>query len=114
MIRLGKPVQLLEWGEGTTTLNQNWQRIGAGVLRSKPKNKAGTVMLAVELNSALEKKNREDNSIKIMQQGEAMTPHSERWGEVAMGKLSSVAEERGKTVVYIEIRAAAKIGIGSS
>jgi len=45
-----------------------------------------------------------------MQQGEGMTPASQKWGEVAMGTLSKVDESGGKTVVHIALRGATKIG----
>jgi len=112
MIRIGKPVQLLEWGEGTNTTNQIWIEMGKGNLRTKPKVYAGTTVLTVEVNGAFEKKNQKDDSVKVMQQGEGMTPGSERWGEVALGKLKSVEKEGGKTLVNIEIKTAIKIGKG--
>ena len=57
MIRLGKTVQLLEWGEGTSTLNQNWQLLGEGALKAKPKRKMGATLVHVELGSKVNKKN---------------------------------------------------------
>lgn len=110
MIRLGKPVKLLEWGEGTNTLNQRWMDVGKGNLRAKPKVKAGTVLLAVELDGGLKKQNEKDDWLKVMQQGEGMTPASDKWGEVAMGRLKSVENEGGKSVAYIELKNATKIG----
>jgi hypothetical protein len=113
MIRIGKPVQLLEWGAGTSTLTQVWTVIAKGSLRASPKVKAGATEIEVEVDGSFKKNNEKDDSIKIMQQGEGMTPNSERWGEVAMGRLKTVTQEGGKTVVHIEIKTAIKIGRGS-
>ncbi len=110
MIRLGKPVKLLEWGVGTTTLNQRWIDLGKGSLRAKPKVMAGTTVLAIELDGALKKQNEKDDWIKLLQPGEGMAPVSENWGEVAMGRLKSVENEKGKNVAYIEIKTAIKVG----
>jgi len=110
MIRLGKPVKLLEWGEGTTTLTQVWTDVGGGNLRAKPKVYAGTTLLMVELDGQFTKKNTKDDWLKIIQQGEGMTPASQKWGEVAMGRLKSVENEGGKSVAYIELKNATKIG----
>jgi hypothetical protein len=110
MIRLGKPVQLLEWGAGTSTANQNWRVIAEGKLRNKAKVLAGTTIIIVELNEALKRENEKNDSIKVVQKGEVMTHHSERWGEVAMGTLQSVKNEGGKNVAYIEVKDAVKIG----
>jgi hypothetical protein len=112
MIRIGKPVKLLEWGEGTTTLNQKWTEMAKGQLRNKPKVKAGLTVLEVELDGAMKKQNEKDDWIKIVQPGEGMTPASDKWGEVAMGRLKEIKNDGGKTVAYIEIKSAAKIGKG--
>lgn len=112
MIRIGKPVKLLEWGEGTNTMTQRWIDVGEGSLRAEPKIKAGVTVIAVELKGSFEKKNEKDDSIKIVQQGEGMTPGSDKWGEVAVGRLKAVEHESGKSVVYIELKTAAKIGKG--
>lgn len=106
MIRLSKPVRLLEWGEGTNTLNQNWSEVGEGRVVAD-KTKDGLTTLTVELVRGLEKKNPGDNSIKLAQQGEGMTGRSQMWGEVAMGRLRSV--ESGGKVVVIEIPTATKV-----
>jgi hypothetical protein len=103
MIRIRKPVRLLEWGEGTNTTNQVWTAIGEGRIVRKQGN-AGLTTLTIEMSSPVEKKNRQDNSIKIAQEGEGMAANSKRWGEVAMGFLKSVD---GKTV-SIEIPTATK------
>ena len=110
MIRLGKPVQLLEWGAGTSTSNQNWRVIAEGKLRNKAKVLKGTTIIVVELGAPLKRENEGNNSIKVVQKGELMTHHSERWGEVAMGQLHSVQKEKGKNVAYIVVTDAAKIG----
>ena len=112
MIRLGKDVQLCEWGEGTNTLNQVWTPIGAGTLHAKVKRKMGVTLISVEVDGSVEKKNEKDPNLKIMQKGESMTPTSERWGEVAMGKLKAIRKEGGKSIVEVEIDSAIKIGTG--
>jgi hypothetical protein len=109
MIRIGKPVKLLEWGVGTTTLTQRWMDLAKGTLRAKPKVKAGITLLAVELDGPLQKQNEKDDWIKVVQQGEGMTPGSDKWGEVAMGRLKSVESEASKNVAYIELKNATKI-----
>jgi len=111
MIRIGKPVKLLEWGEGTTTLNQRWIDLCSGDLRTKPKVMAGTVLLAVELRGDLKKQNEKDDWIKVCQPCEGMTPTPDKWGEVALGRLKSIEQEGGKKVAYIEIKTAIKIGV---
>ncbi len=45
-----------------------------------------------------------DDFVKIMQQGEGMTPASQKWGEVAMGTLSRVDESGSKTLLHIALR----------
>jgi hypothetical protein len=70
----------------------------------------GASLIAVEINGAVEKKNSKDDSIKIMQKGEGMTPGSEQWGEVAMGRLKSMEKAGGKTIIEIEIKSAMKVG----
>jgi hypothetical protein len=109
-MRLGKPVQLFEWGIGTNTLNQIWILAGQGELRAKPKYKAGLTEVAVVVKE-FKKTNDKDDSIKIMQQGEGMTPVSDKWGEVAMAQLKSVEKTAaGETIVHLEIKMAIKIG----
>jgi len=109
MIRLGKPVRLLEWGEGTNTKNQIWETIGEGVLHNKLKRFKGLTTLIIEVNGTVTKKNEKDNHIKIAQPGEGMVPHKDNWGEVAMGTLKSIEKQNGKTVVEIEIPGAVKM-----
>ncbi len=108
MIRLNKPVKLMEWGEGTNTVNQVWTEIGQGSIRTA-KQRDGLTSLEIELKGQLEKKNRKDNSIKVVQQGEGMAARSQHWGEVAMGKLRSIESASGKTLINIDIPTAAKI-----
>jgi hypothetical protein len=111
MIRLGKPVQVLEWGVGTNTTNQNWNEIAKGRLFGKPKTKLGITTIAIEIEGSLSRKNNGANEfVKVMQQGEGMTPHSDRWGEVAMGSIAAVKNEGGKTVLEITTDAAMKVG----
>ncbi len=109
MIRLGKPVRLLEWGEGTNTKNQNWDVIGQGVLHNKVKRYAGLTTLVVEVDGNVSKKNEKDNHIKIAQPGEGMIPIKDNWGEVAMGTLKSIEKQNGKSIVKIELPGAAKL-----
>jgi len=45
-----------------------------------------------------------------MQQGEGMTPASQKWGEVAMGTLSKIDESGSKTHLHISLRGAIKVG----
>ncbi|HEY9784006.1 MAG TPA: hypothetical protein V6D17_01300 [Candidatus Obscuribacterales bacterium] len=110
MIRLGKPVQLLEWGKGTNTTNQIWTKLANGVIYGRPKVVDGLTTIAIQIEGSWKKENPDDDSIKIMQQGEGMTPRSDKWGEVAMGRLRSVSSEGGKTVVSIELKGATKFG----
>ncbi len=104
MIRFKKPVQLLEWGEGTNTKNQIWSVLGEGRFTKKTA-KDGVTTLTVETNGPIQRKNQKDNSVKLTQKGEGMTSHSEHWGEVATGHIHSI---NGNTVV-IEIPFAVKI-----
>ncbi len=115
MIRVNKPVKLLEWGEGTSTVNQNWREIGQGKILSHHRQQ-GIMELVIEVEGSFEKKNQADNSIKIAQFGEGMAPYSikwgrvkTRWGEVATGKLKAINVGVGKSQVSIVIDAATKI-----
>ncbi len=109
MIRLGKPVRLLEWGEGTNTKNQNWEPIGQGVLHNKSKHYAGLTTLVVEIDGPVAKRNQKDNHVKVCQPGEGMVPIADNWGEVAMGTLKSIENQNGKTIVKIDVDSAAKM-----
>jgi hypothetical protein len=109
MIRTNRPVRLLEWGEGTNTLNQVWTVIGEGTIR-QTRQRDGLTQLVVDMGKGFEKKNSKDDSIKIAQKGEGMAARSEHWGEVAIGKLRSVDSASGTAVVTIEIGTAAKLG----
>lgn len=109
MIRLGKPVRLLEWGEGTNTHNQTWDTIAEGVLNNKPKLTSGLTTLIVEVNGPVVIKNEKSKAIKIMQTGEGMVHAPGQWGEVAMGNLKSIAKNDGKTIVEIEVTDATKM-----
>jgi len=108
MIRLSKPVQVLEWGEGTNTTNQRWEEIAKGRLSGKPKTVAGLTSIVIEVEGSISRKNEKNEYVKVMQQGEGMTPHSNAWGEVAMGTIKSVNNESGKTLVTVEVSAAVK------
>lgn len=110
MIRIGKPVQLYEWGAGTNTLNQIWTPCGKGELLSGPKVRMGATEITVQIQGQFEKKNAKDDSIKIMQQGEGMTPTSVKWGEVAMGRIKSVSGN----IVVVEVKSAMKVGKGTN
>ncbi len=107
MIRLNKPVKLYEWGEGTNTVNQVWRELGEGKIVSST-HKDLVTTLTVELGSAFAKGNPRDNAIKLAQQGEGMTARSDKWGEVAIGRLKSVEGGSGRSIV-IEIPVATKI-----
>lgn len=110
MIRLSKPVQILQWGLGTNTTNQRWDEIGKGRLASKPKTVAGLTSIVIEVEGSFARKNDSNEFVKVMQQGEGMTPHSTSWGEVAMGTIKSVNNQGGKTLVTVETEAATKVG----
>lgn len=109
MIRLGKPVRLLEWGEGTNTKNQNWEIIGQGNLLNQYKYSAGLTTLVVEVEGSVNKKNQKDNNVKVCQPAEGMVPIPGHWGEVAMGTLKSIESQNGKTIVRINIEGAVKM-----
>lgn len=109
MIRPEKPVKILEWGEGTNTTNQVWTEMGTGTIRSS-QQRDGLTTLVVEIAGSAAKKNSQDDSLKIAQQGEGMAARSEKWGEVAYGKLRSAESASGKTLVTIDILMATKIG----
>src|SRR5215470_13722503 len=108
MIRLNRPVKLLEWGEGTNTLNQRWEEIGEGNILSS-KRKAGVTTMVVEVKGAVQKKNPKDDSVKVVQRGEGMTARSQMWGEVALGRLKSIDSAAGRSLVSLEISAATKV-----
>jgi len=117
MIRTDKPVKLLEWDLGTNTTNQRWQDIGKGVILST-KRKDGVTTMVVEIEGRLQKQNPNDNTVKVAQLEEGMAPRAKkwgeitpRWGEVAMGKISSIEEQGFKSKVNIEISAATKTGL---
>lgn len=110
MIRLGKPVQLLEWGQGISTTTQVWTVFAEGTIEGKPRCVDGVTDVIIAINGKFDKKNGGDDHVKIAQQGEGMTPASQKWGEVAMGTLSKVDEGGGKTTVTIALRGATKVG----
>ncbi|MBZ0186843.1 MAG: hypothetical protein K8F91_11405, partial [Candidatus Obscuribacterales bacterium] len=109
MIRLRKSVQLLEWGQGTNTTNQRWTVMGTGRIVNKPKTVRGITTLVIELNEKAVKQNSHDDSVKVVQQGEGMTPDSIAWGEVAFGRLKSLSVDGSKTVAEVELKVAIKI-----
>ncbi len=113
MIRLSKPVKMLEWGVGTNTTNQVWIEMGKGKITKKPKTVGGITTIVVQLDNRATKSNTSDDTIKLVQQGEAMTPTSkDAWGEVAYGRLKSIDEggEGGGTLVEVEVKFAIKVG----
>ena len=67
MIRLRKPVRLLEWGEGTNTTNQIWTVVGEGKI-AKSHAKAGLTTLEIELGAPFNRKNTKDNTIKLVRE----------------------------------------------
>ena len=89
MLRLAKPVKLYEWGQGTNTLNQVWNEIGRGTLKSARRRSDGVTEVIVELEAAFAKPNSADDTVKLVQQNSNMTPASEAWGESAIGRLRS-------------------------
>jgi hypothetical protein len=108
MIRLSKPVKLLEWGEGTNTTNQRWIEMGTGSIVGKPKTVSGITTVVVQLTTSdVKKTNAADDTIKIAQVGEAMTPLSQSsWGEVGYGRLKSISGSN----VEVELKVAVKVG----
>lgn len=111
MLRMSKKVQLMEWGEGTNTTNQIWTVFCEGSLAGKPKRDGLHLVLTVESSGTVDKKNEKDDAVKVMQQGEGMTPReSKSWGEVAYGRLKSIGKRDGKTIVEVELKNAAKFG----
>lgn len=107
MIRLSKPVKLMEWGAGTNTTNQIWIEMGKGNIVGKPKTVDGVTTIIIQTEGSVKKSNPADDSIKLAQTGEGMTPASQKdWGEVAWGRLKDI---NGSTV-EVEIKVACKIG----
>jgi len=107
MIRLGKQVKLLEWGEGTNTTNQRWIEMGTGDIVGKPKTVSGITTIVVNLSKTATKTNPGDDTIKVAQTGEGMTPlGKDAWGEVAFGRIKSM---NGSTV-ELEVKVAVKYG----
>lgn len=108
MIRTGKKIQLLEWGEGTNTTNQIWTKIGEGRI-TRHTMRDGLTTLHISLDSAIARKSDKARpDIKLAQQGEGMAGGSgDRWGEVASGYLTAV--EDGGRVAVVEILTATKI-----
>jgi hypothetical protein len=108
MIRLNRAVKLLEWGEGTNTVNQVWRPMTEGQLLSVSSADGATV-LVIEVKGPVSKTNTKDQSVKVAQQGEGMTARSQAWGEVASGRLRSIEPSGEKNLVYVEIPTAIKI-----
>lgn len=109
MIRLGKPVQIMEWGQGTNTTNQRWTEIAKGRFASKPKVVNGETTLVIEIEGSLTRNGDTGNDyVKLMQQGEGTLPAAGSWGEVAMGTIGSPSNQGGKTVVEVKVKTATK------
>ena len=108
MIRRSKPVQILEWGQGTNQTNQNWNVFGEGRIVRDEKPVDGVRTIVIQVDGNLEKQNPRDDSIKITQQGQGMTPTPGKWGEVAFGRLKSI--DKGAKTVEVEVKVAVKIG----
>lgn len=108
MLRFKKPVKLLEWGEGTNTLNQVWTEIGQGSFVSRTV-KDGVTSLVIEIKGALNRKNENSSAVKLCQLSEGMAANSQHWGEVAMGYLASVENQGGSTKVVVTVPTALKI-----
>lgn len=106
MIRLTKPVRLLEWGQGTNTTNQVWTPVGEGTIKDYTM-KDGLTTLIIELNAPITKRNEANDELKIAQLGEGMAGASTRWGEVGLGHLRAV--EQGGRLVRVQITTATKI-----
>lgn len=107
MIRTAKKVQLLEWGEGTNTLNQVWSIVGTGKI-TRHSVKKGEATLQITLDAPIQRKTDKANPIlKLAQQGEGMAGGSDRWGEVASGVLQSV--EGGGRVITVQVTGATKL-----
>jgi hypothetical protein len=108
MIRLGKPVQVLEWGVGTNTTNQRWTEIAKGRFVSKPKLVDGLTVVQIEVEGSVTRHDSGNDFVKLMQQGEGTVPASQTWGEVAMGTIGPLVNQSGKTVIEVKIKAATK------
>src|SRR5579883_1296900 len=105
MIRLSKPVKLLEWGHGSNTTNQRWIEMGKGSIVGKPRTVDGITTLVIQFDKKVEKSNPGDDTVKVAQAGEGMTPlEKEAWGEVAFGRVKSISTEGGGAVVEVEVK----------
>lgn len=109
MLRLSKPVQILEWGEGTNTTNQIWTPMGEGKVVNNPKPKDGVTLVQVEVPGNPAKQNTKDQTVKLVQAGEGMTPQSDMKGEVAFGRLKGIVSQGGSSIVEVEIPFAIKV-----
>lgn len=108
MLRFKKPVKLLEWGEGTNTLNQVWTEIGQGHFINRTV-KDGVTSLTIEVKGVLNRKNEGNKAVKLCQLSEGMASNSQYWGEVAMGYLDSVESQGNSTKVVVNVPTALKI-----
>lgn len=110
MIRPNKPIKVLEWGEGTNTLNQVWTECGGGRIKKIKQVDCVTTMV-IDIEGGFDKKNINDNTVKLVQQGEGMAARSEDWGEVGFGVYKGSNSEPGKPrQVTVELKIAAKVG----
>ena len=110
MIRRSKPVQLLEWGKGTSQGNQNWTVFARGQIRQVSKPVDGVRTITVAVDGDFEKTNTRDDSIKITQEGQGMTPTPGKWGEVAFGRMKDIRNEGGSKIIEVEVKVAIKVG----
>ena len=104
MLRFNKAVKIMEWGQGTNSINQNWNEIGEGSFVSR-RVKNGITILTIQTKAPVVRTNDKINSVKLCQQGEGVASCSEYWGEVASGNINSLS---GNTVV-VEVCQAVKI-----
>jgi len=109
MLRLNQPARIYEWGEGTSTLNQVWTEIGSGRIVSAKRRADGVTEVVIKMDSKFEKKNRQDDTIRILQRNSNMTPASDAWGEAASGRLRSVSVRHGVSLVQVEVETATKV-----
>lgn len=110
MIRRSKPVQLLEWGKGSSQANQNWTVFAKGNIQRVDKSENGGRIIVISVGGDCAKSNVRDDSVKITQEGQGMTPTPGKWGEVAFGRLKDIKSEGGGKVVEVEVKVAVKVG----
>ena len=74
------------------------------------KREDGNTIMEIEIKGRLAKQNPNDDSIKVAQLGEGMSPLAERWGkvttrwgEVAMGRIRAVDDRSIKSIISVEV-----------